>query len=103
MAESLISAVVRAWASRRHPVRALSPPHPEGWTDFVRTPAPSPGPDHEKYGAAFWLWLEAPTVIPAGSHFMEGFGGQYTMILPSHDPVVVRIGHDKGQHGAIAD
>jgi CubicO group peptidase (beta-lactamase class C family) len=75
---------------------------PQGWTDFVRTPAPAQGPNRGKYGAAFWLWPEAPSAIPEGSYFMEGFGGQYTIILPSHDLVVVRIGHDKGESWVIA-
>ena len=28
--------------------------------------------------------------------YMAGAGGQYTIIIPSHDLVVVRLGHYKG-------
>ena len=34
--------------------------------------------------------------IPKEAYFMAGAGGQYTFIIPSHDLVVVRLGHYRG-------
>jgi len=31
------------------------------------------------------------------STYMSGAGGQTTLIMPSHDLVVVRLGHDNGE------
>jgi CubicO group peptidase (beta-lactamase class C family) len=36
-------------------------------------------------------------VSPAQSWAEEGAGGQITMIIPTHDLVVVRLGHYKGE------
>jgi CubicO group peptidase (beta-lactamase class C family) len=67
---------------------------PHGWTDFVRTPAPAwPEP---VYGAMFWLNRTRTWPVPEDAYYMAGAGGQYTFIVPTHDLVVVRLGHDKG-------
>ena len=34
--------------------------------------------------------------VPAEAYYMAGAGGQTTLIIPSHDLVVVRLGHYKG-------
>ncbi|MGH9388708.1 MAG: serine hydrolase domain-containing protein, partial [Vicinamibacteria bacterium] len=34
--------------------------------------------------------------IPKEAYYMAGAGGQYTIMIPSHDLVVVRLGHYKG-------
>jgi CubicO group peptidase (beta-lactamase class C family) len=68
---------------------------PEGWTDFVSSPAPAleRAPDRRGYGAQFWLFdgLEG---LPDGVYTTAGNKGQYSTIVPSHDMVVVRTGVD---------
>jgi CubicO group peptidase (beta-lactamase class C family) len=73
---------------------------PEGWVDFARTPAP--GSDGNIYGAGFWV---APAdgrprpsygsaiVAPRDTFQAQGFEGQLTVIVPSKDLVLVRLGH----------
>jgi len=34
--------------------------------------------------------------VPKEAYYMAGAGGQTTLIIPSHDLVVVRLGHYKG-------
>ncbi len=73
---------------------------PEGWVDFARTPATSS--DANIYGAGFWV---APAdgqprppygsaiIVPRDSFRAQGFEGQLTVIVPSKDLVLVRLGH----------
>jgi len=48
------------------------------------------------YGAFFWLNQTGSNPIPETAYSMRGAGGQSTTIIPSHDLVVVRLGHYKG-------
>lgn len=62
---------------------------PEGWVDLLRTPSP----DNPGYGGMVWLnggdyWPQ----IPADAFAAVGAWGQYTMIVPSKDLVVVSMG-----------
>jgi len=73
---------------------------PEGWVDFART-SPSTS-DGNIYGAGFWV---APVdgqprppygsaiVGPRDSFQAQGYEGQITLIVPSKDLVLVRLGH----------
>lgn len=65
---------------------------PEGWVDFVTTPAPAE-PDGG-YGGQFWLNRdhELPEV-PEDAYSARGYRGQLTMVVPSMDTVIVRLGH----------
>ena len=67
---------------------------PEGFTKFVSTPAPAwPRPE---YGGQFWINGIGQWNLPPDAYFMSGAGGQHTFIVPSHDLVVVRMGHQRG-------
>jgi CubicO group peptidase (beta-lactamase class C family) len=66
---------------------------PEGWVDFVRTPAPAQPASGAGYGAQFWLMNNAPGV-PADAFYMAGNRGQYVVIVPSMNAIVVRRGFD---------
>ncbi|MDH3733859.1 MAG: serine hydrolase, partial [Gemmatimonadota bacterium] len=68
---------------------------PEGWVEFVSTPAP--GAPLRNYGGLFWLnrggaWPRAPR----DAYWSAGFMGQYTVVIPSYDMVVVRLGPSPG-------
>ncbi|MFZ4986263.1 MAG: serine hydrolase domain-containing protein, partial [Blastocatellia bacterium] len=70
---------------------------PEGFVKFVSTLAPAWEADGRPiYGGFFWLNGNDEFPVPREAYFMAGAGGQYTMIIPSHDLVVVRLGHFKG-------
>jgi CubicO group peptidase (beta-lactamase class C family) len=38
--------------------------------------------------------------VPEDAFYMSGAGGQTTIIIPTHDLVVVRLGHYKGEERA---
>jgi CubicO group peptidase (beta-lactamase class C family) len=68
---------------------------PEGWTEFVSTPAPAD--PQQGYGGLFWLNRGgAHNRIPADAYWAAGFMGQTTMVIPSRDMVVVRLGPSPG-------
>jgi CubicO group peptidase (beta-lactamase class C family) len=67
---------------------------PEGFVKFVSTPAPAwPRPE---YGGQFWINGRGQWNLPPEAFFMSGAGGQHTFVVPSHDLVVVRMGHQRG-------
>jgi CubicO group peptidase (beta-lactamase class C family) len=67
---------------------------PEGWSKFVSTPAPAW--KTPTYGGLFWINGTGQWNLPKDAYFMAGAGGQWTFIIPSHQLVVVRMGHYKG-------
>jgi CubicO group peptidase (beta-lactamase class C family) len=70
---------------------------PEGFVKFVSTLAPAWEADKRPiYGAFFWLNGDGEFPVPKDAYYMAGAGGQTTLIIPSHDLVVVRLGHFKG-------
>jgi len=71
---------------------------PEGYAKFVSTLAPAWEADKRRvYGAFFWINGTGTFPVPTDAYYMSGAGGQTTLIIPSHDLVVVRMGHYKGE------
>lgn len=69
------------------------------WIEFVRTPAPSTKERNYFYGGQFWLVPSNRTDVPADAYSTAGNRGQYVIIVPSHDLVIVRRGLDYGKQG----
>ncbi len=66
---------------------------PEGWVNYVSTPS-GPQPDGEfGYGAGFWL-MNSSEGVPADTFAAFGNRGQYVVIVPSRDMIIVRRGED---------
>ena len=80
---------------------------PKGWTDYVAKPAPAqpaknPDGPTRGYGAQFWLYADFPGV-PADTYAMLGNRGQFVIIVPSRNVVIVRRGYDASGTGARFD
>jgi CubicO group peptidase (beta-lactamase class C family) len=61
---------------------------PEGWVEYARRPTfQQPGVTDGRYGAHWWLDMAGP-----GSFSANGFEGQFTVVVPDLDMVVVRNG-----------
>ena len=61
---------------------------PEGWVDYARTPTfQQAGVDSNRYGAHWWLDFGGP-----GSFSANGYDGQFTIIVPDRDLIIVRHG-----------
>src|SRR5712671_4934968 len=68
-----------------------------------RRPAPAWQADGRPiYGAFFWINGAGTFPIPRDAYYMAGAGGQTTLIIPSHDLVVVRLGHYRGESYAAS-
>lgn len=71
---------------------------PEGFTKFVSTLAePWVADGRPIYGGLFWINGDGRLPIPKDAYMMLGAGGQSVTIIPSHDLVIIRLGHYKGQ------
>ena len=71
----------------------------EEWIDFVRTPAPSTAERGNFYGGQWWLVPDGRTDVPKDAYATAGNRGQYVIVVPSHDLVIVRRGLDYGMQG----
>ncbi|WP_290802150.1 serine hydrolase [Aquidulcibacter sp.] len=76
---------------------------PEGYVKFVSTLAPAWVADGRPiYGGLFWVNGDGNLPIPRDAYAMQGAGGQYTIIIPSHDLVIVRLGRFAGSRPGTA-
>jgi CubicO group peptidase (beta-lactamase class C family) len=67
---------------------------PEGFVEFVSSPAP--GWKEPVYGGLFWINGTGEYALPKEAFYMAGAGGQTTFVVPSRDLVIVRMGHFRG-------
>ncbi|MBV7266736.1 serine hydrolase domain-containing protein [Erythrobacter ani] len=67
---------------------------PEDWAEYVAAPSgPQPEGRPFGYGASFWLFNNSEGV-PADTYAAMGNRGQFVVIVPSRDVVIVRRGED---------
>ena len=71
----------------------------EDWIEFVRTPAPSLADRGNFYGGQWWLVPDDRADVPEDAYSTAGNRGQYVIVVPSHDLVIVRRGLDYGAQG----
>ncbi len=71
----------------------------EEWIEFVRTPAPATAERGNHYGGQWWLVPDDRTDVPPDAYSTAGNRGQYVVVVPSHDLVIVRRGLDWGAQG----
>ena len=71
----------------------------EEWIRFVRTPAPATATTGNFYGGQWWLVPDNRTDVPKDAYSTDGNRGQYVVVVPSHDLVIVRRGLDYGRQG----
>jgi CubicO group peptidase (beta-lactamase class C family) len=74
---------------------------PEGWVDYSAKFTPQSADQHDfEYGAGFWTVRGSSAAareriadgLPADSFMANGAQGQYAIVIPSKDLVIVRIG-----------
>lgn len=71
----------------------------EEWIAFVRTPAPATAERGNQYGGQWWLVPDNVDYVPQDAYSTAGNRGQYVVVVPSHDLVIVRRGLDWGRQG----
>lgn len=72
---------------------------PEGWTKFVSTPAAAW--KKPVYGGLFWVNGDGAWNLPKTAYLANGAGGQKMFVVPSHNLVVVRMGHFRGDRAGM--
>jgi len=69
------------------------------WIGFIRTPAPATAKTGNFYGGQWWLVPDERRDVPGDAYATSGNRGQYVIVVPSHDLVIVRRGLDYGKQG----
>ena len=68
---------------------------PNDWLAYISTPAPAQPPEGAPgYGAQWWLYNERFPELPNDTIAARGNRGQFLVIIPSHNLVIVRRGYD---------
>lgn len=60
---------------------------PDGWVDLARRPTDVPVDEDFHYGSHWWLWDDT-----SGAFACHGYEGQYIVVVPGRDLIVVRLG-----------
>ena len=71
---------------------------PAGWRDHARAVSAHDDESGFDYGAHWWLWPDFP-----GSLACHGYEGQYTLVVPDRDLVVVHLGKVPADHGPLVE
>ena len=71
----------------------------EEWIEFVTSPAPSTAERGNFYGAQWWLVPDDRTDVPKNAYSTSGNRGQYVIVVPDSDLVIVRRGLDYNRQG----
>ncbi len=74
---------------------------PEGFVQFVSTPAPAWRTP--VYGGMVWVNGDSAWALPRSAFAFRGAGEQDVFIVPSHDLVIVRMGHYPGMRVGFED
>jgi CubicO group peptidase (beta-lactamase class C family) len=74
---------------------------PEGFVKFVSTPAPAW--KEPVYGGMVWVNGDSAWALPRDAYAFRGAGEQDVFIVPSHDLVIVRMGHMPGSRFGFQD
>ncbi len=71
----------------------------EQWIEFSRTPAPASALRDNDYGGQWWLVPDSRSDVPREAFSTAGNRGQYVIVVPSQELVIVRRGLDWGRQG----
>jgi CubicO group peptidase (beta-lactamase class C family) len=71
----------------------------EDWIRFVRTPAPATAERGREYGGQWWLVPDTRSDVPKDAYSTNGNRGQFVVVVPTHQLVIVRQGLDYGRQG----
>lgn len=74
---------------------------PEGFVKFASTPAPAWRTP--TYGGMVWINGDSAWSLPRDAFAFRGAGEQDVFIVPSHDLVIVRMGHYPGAQAGFQD
>ncbi|MEO6444080.1 MAG: serine hydrolase [Gemmatimonadaceae bacterium] len=74
---------------------------PEGFVKFVSTPAPAW--KEPVYGGMVWVNGDSAWALPRSAYAFRGAGEQDVFVVPSHDLVIVRMGHFPGSRWGFQD